>query len=44
MADVLRPVVATQFLHIVVEGSVEMFNARNGHETPIEIMRPVTGA
>ncbi len=30
------------FLHIVVEGSVEMFSAHNGHETTIEIMRPVT--
>jgi CRP/FNR family transcriptional activator FtrB len=30
------------FLHIVVEGSVEMFCAHNGHETTIEIMRPVT--
>jgi CRP/FNR family transcriptional activator FtrB len=30
------------FLHIVVEGSVEMFCAHAGHETTIEIMRPVT--
>jgi CRP/FNR family transcriptional activator FtrB len=30
------------FLHIVVDGSVEMFSAHNGHETTIEIMRPVT--
>jgi CRP/FNR family transcriptional activator FtrB len=30
------------FLHIVVEGSVEMFCAHNGHETTIDIMRPVT--
>jgi len=30
------------FLHIVVEGSVEMFCAHDGHETTIEIMRPVT--
>jgi CRP/FNR family transcriptional activator FtrB len=30
------------FLHIVVEGSVEMFCSHNGHETTIEIMRPVT--
>jgi CRP/FNR family transcriptional regulator, transcriptional activator FtrB len=30
------------FLHIVVEGSVEMFCRHNGHETTIEIMRPVT--
>jgi CRP/FNR family transcriptional activator FtrB len=30
------------FLHIVVDGSVEMFCAHNGHETTIEIMRPVT--
>ena len=30
------------FLHIVVEGSVEMFCTHNGHETTIEIMRPVT--
>jgi len=30
------------FLHIVVEGSVEMFSAHNGHETTIDIMRPVT--
>ena len=30
------------FLHIVVEGSVEMFCKHNGHETTIEIMRPVT--
>jgi CRP/FNR family transcriptional activator FtrB len=30
------------FLHIVVDGSVEMFSAHNGHETTIEIMRPVS--
>ncbi|HEY1474957.1 MAG TPA: cyclic nucleotide-binding domain-containing protein [Pseudolabrys sp.] len=30
------------FLHIVVEGSVEMFSSHNGHETTIEIMRPVS--
>lgn len=30
------------FLHIVIEGSVEMFSAHNGHETTIDIMRPVT--
>ena len=30
------------FLHIVVDGSVEMFSAHNGRETTIEIMRPVT--
>jgi len=30
------------FLHIVVDGSVEMFCRHNGHETTIEIMRPVT--
>ena len=30
------------FLHIVVEGSVEMFSVHNGHETTIDIMRPVT--
>jgi CRP/FNR family transcriptional regulator, transcriptional activator FtrB len=30
------------FLHIVVQGSVEMFCAHDGHETTIDIMRPVT--
>jgi len=30
------------FLHIVVEGSVEMFCTHDGHETTIDIMRPVT--
>ena len=30
------------FLHIVVEGSVEMFCTHDRHETTIEIMRPVT--
>jgi CRP/FNR family transcriptional regulator, transcriptional activator FtrB len=30
------------FLHIVVDGAVEMFCTHNGHETTIEIMRPVT--
>ena len=30
------------FLHIVVEGSVEMFSTHDGHETTIDIMRPVT--
>ena len=30
------------FLHIVVEGSVEMFCTHNGHESTIDIMRPVT--
>jgi len=44
MADVSRQAFATHYLHIVVEGSDEMFSAHNGHETPIEIMRPVTAA
>jgi CRP/FNR family transcriptional activator FtrB len=30
------------FLHIVVEGSVELFGAHDGHETTIDIVRPVT--
>lgn len=30
------------FLHIVIEGSVELFSAHNGRETTIEIIRPVT--
>jgi len=30
------------FLHIVVEGSVEMFASHGQHETTIDIMRPVT--
>jgi CRP/FNR family transcriptional regulator, transcriptional activator FtrB len=30
------------FLHIVVDGSVEMFSVHNGHETTIDIMQPVT--
>jgi CRP/FNR family transcriptional activator FtrB len=30
------------FLHIVVDGSVEMYSSHNGRETTIEIMRPVT--
>ena len=30
------------FLHIVVEGSVELFSAHNGRETAIDIIRPVT--
>jgi len=30
------------FLHIVVDGSVEMFSAHNGHKTTLDIMRPVT--
>jgi CRP/FNR family transcriptional regulator, transcriptional activator FtrB len=30
------------FLHIVVDGSVEMFSTHNGHETTLDIMRPVT--
>lgn len=30
------------FLHIVVEGSVEMFSVHNGHVTTIDIMQPVT--
>ena len=29
------------FLHIVVDGSVEMFSSHNGHETTIDILRPV---
>jgi hypothetical protein len=44
MADVFRQAFATHYLHIVVDGSDEMFSAHNGHETPIEIMRPVTAA
>ncbi len=30
------------FLHIVVEGSVELFGTHDGHETTIDIIRPVT--
>ena len=30
------------FLHVVVEGSVEMFASHGGHETTLDIMRPVT--
>ena len=30
------------FLHIVVEGSVEMYGTDNGRETTIDIMQPVT--
>lgn len=30
------------FLHIVVEGSVELFASDDGHETTIEILQPVT--
>jgi len=30
------------FLHIVVEGSVELFATHDGHETTIDIIRPVT--
>ena len=30
------------FLHIVVEGSVELFGTHNHHETTIDIIRPVT--
>ena len=30
------------FLHIVVEGSVELFAAHDGRETTIDIIRPVT--
>jgi CRP/FNR family transcriptional regulator, transcriptional activator FtrB len=30
------------FLHIVVEGSVELFGMHDGHETTIDIIRPVT--
>jgi CRP/FNR family transcriptional activator FtrB len=30
------------FLHIVVEGSVEMFATHDRHETTLDIMRPVT--
>ncbi|MGZ9144067.1 MAG: cyclic nucleotide-binding domain-containing protein, partial [Candidatus Binatia bacterium] len=30
------------FLHIVIEGSVELFSAHNGRETTIDIIRPVT--
>jgi CRP/FNR family transcriptional activator FtrB len=30
------------FLHIMVEGSVELFAANNGRETSIEIVRPVS--
>jgi CRP/FNR family transcriptional activator FtrB len=31
-----------EFLHIVVDGSVEMFGTHDGHETTIDIIRPVT--
>ena len=30
------------FLHIVVEGSVELFATHDGHETTLDIIRPVT--
>ena len=30
------------FLHIVVEGSVELFGTHDHHETTIDIIRPVT--
>ncbi len=30
------------FLHIVVDGSVELFSAHNAHETTIDIIQPVT--
>lgn len=30
------------FLHIVIEGSVELFAQHNGHETVLDIMQPVT--
>ncbi len=30
------------FLHIVVDGSVELFGTHDGHETTIDIIRPVT--
>jgi len=30
------------FLHVVVDGSVEMFAAHNGNETTVDILRPVT--
>ncbi len=30
------------FLHIVVEGSIELFSVHDGHETTIDIIRPVT--
>ena len=30
------------FLHIVVDGSVEMFANHNGHETTLDIMQPMT--
>jgi CRP/FNR family transcriptional activator FtrB len=30
------------FLHIVVDGSVELFGTHDGHETTLDIIRPVT--
>jgi len=30
------------FLHIVVEGTIELFGEHDGHETTIDIIRPVT--
>lgn len=30
------------FLHIVIQGSVEMFSTHDGHETTIDILRPMT--
>lgn len=30
------------FLHVVVEGAVELFAGRDGHETTIDILHPVT--
>ena len=31
-----------QYLHIVIEGAVEMYATHDGHETTIDILRPVT--
>lgn len=31
-----------RFLHIVIQGSVEMFCTHDGHETTIDILRPMT--
>jgi len=30
------------FLHIVIDGTVELYGVHNGHETTIDIIRPVT--
>jgi len=40
--ELIREGALPDFLHVVIEGSIELFAEHNGHETTIDILGPVT--